>query len=127
MKEILFRAWDKERNRYMSRDEIISEIYIGSGGKDSCTFWFGSLFDDIITEQYTGLKDCNGKRIFEGDIVNSEYRYGVGEVYFDTIQACWKIGFEEIDSKLWIFCCSYIKLKVIGNIHQDGHLIEGGK
>lgn len=83
-REIKFRGWLKDEKRIISFEEIGNEGY--SHGGLSLKEHLEN--DDYILMQYTGLKDKNGKEIYESDIVRTvvETEYGKGnvdeEVYF---------------------------------------------
>jgi hypothetical protein len=71
-------------------------------------------------EQYIGLKDKNGKEIYEGDIVKTGFKMD-GSIYFSTpcfgVQnstgVCTEFEWDEIE-----------KFEIIGNIHENPELCK---
>ena len=69
--EIKFRAWDGETKtmHYWSLNDLLCRF----GNKDYSDDNTASPFFEWM--QYTGLKDKNGKEIYEGDILDFENGY----------------------------------------------------
>ncbi len=107
MREIKFRAWDYD-------EEIMRKNWTDISIVSS---------DRIILMQYTGLKDKNGKEIYEGDIVKGYFDVDEVEdyIYIGLSDEEKKEGMRVFNVKDIHWACGSVPevLEVIGNIYEN--------
>lgn len=152
MREIKFRAWDKRENEFVCQYDTgdLSPVTFDSKGNAS-TYWLNLSCscdpasacggcvevqddvdeDNLIVMQYTGLKDKNGKEIYEGDICMADSGVA-GFIDYHNGRFCWTDGAchwdlvlngtdrcptEDTETILY-------NLEAIGNIYENPELLE---
>lgn len=117
-----YRAWDKEFKEMVQVDALVFEEQI-----IKVTYKNGNVVKEdlknYVLMQSTGLKDKNGKEIFEGDIIDStdgfltgvvEFRVGLGMFVSELVEYN---SFERL-------CNVASSRKIIGNIWEHPELAE---
>lgn len=132
MRIIKFRAWDrKEKEMLYSDPELSMGFNIFTGG------WIGEKGDyelpHIVLMQFTGLKDKNGKEIYEGDIVRVYIPNYTGEYIMATIEFCSGcFGIRVAGNPILNNAVGQFKafnentegIEVIGNVYENPELLK---
>ena len=115
MRELKFRAWSKSEKKmiYNIQNEFEERIELGM---DCFSDYLKN--DDFIVEQYTGIKDKNGKEIYEGDIV-SKHNSDTKGVVKQVKDGQWAIYWDNVPDGYYVLFKYSNLCEVIGNIHED--------
>jgi uncharacterized phage protein (TIGR01671 family) len=130
-REIKFRAWDDGKMNHFG---------------DKCEHWhdeiitfFETIRADSIVMQYTGLKDKNGKDMYEGDIIQyddkiSVIRYSCAEYICDYYQKSdiegingFLKGYESLNKIIKVegnYSFPIKNIEIIGNIYENPELLK---
>ena len=124
MREIKFRAWDKAKEKMFIPIRLtfikgIAGVTNAIGDRD-----VNPESNDYIVMQFTGLLDCNGKEIYESDIVKiPAFNPSIVEVVFNRGGFCLKQG-DDDNFYSDIKYAEEERGEVIGNVYENENLLN---
>lgn len=123
-----FRAWLKKEQKMDNYIDHISwledELYcIGDG----ITYMVSA--EDLVLMQSTGLKDKNGKEIFEGDILDYKGRKALVRWHGSYASFIYRFvdELQKRNTEWKPLYLAYMKCEIIGNIYENRELLEDKK
>ena len=141
MRDIKFRVWDTENKEMLKVQELDFEDTFYGGRLSIRADMYNDYFDieDMILMQYTGLKDKNGKEIYEGDIVlyqdweqcyeggGNDSFINKGIVEYNESNCCFNVTERATIDIEDVLYEGNEDLEVIGNIYDNPELLEEGE
>ena len=129
-----FRVWVNEIKAFLEPDDILSidyenkeivtqQVYFENGLPDDRDIYCYKT-DEIELMQTTGLKDKNGKEIFEGDIVKMSKDVYSEPTYYEVVRhygGAYRLESKQHGCELWL---RHTDCEVVGNIYENKELLD---
>lgn len=116
MREIKFRGYGKDAKRWIY-GSLLDEKSVGIVAiqDEDCHVY---AVEPESVGQYTGFRDCEGREIYEGDVVRIDDWSSPSYIRWDDDTASFVVD-------RWTVCLAHVCYrKVIGNVHDNPELLE---
>lgn len=114
MSPLRFRAWhDGKMTSFDLKDYLTIQSFIN---------FEGELYRGLVVMQSTGLRDKNGREIFEGDVVKSNFGNAVVK-WIENIAAFQMELADSSTAPLGQWYRNAYEFEVIGNIYENPDLL----
>lgn len=133
MREVKFRAWDKKTSKMRYLDEHLDFRHMTTPKYENQTIDLSAAirYSELIElMQYTGLKDKNGREIYEGDTLADERGYKAVVTWYQPDATLQLVDVEEyvrgrLDEEAYIINTSqgWVALEIVGNTHENPELL----
>jgi len=122
MREIKFRVWSKieRKMKYYDRDCSSPNMTLNGVLIDG---YSSNVSYQYELMQFTGLKDKNGKEIYEGDIVRGIWQVNHKDVREGVVNYWEKFGLYGLNDNSSLVSIVWSGCEVIGNIHENPELL----
>ena len=121
-----FRAWDTT-NKEMFKDTFSitesGQVVVVEQEDVMCPPDY-VFVDNLVIMQSTGLKDKNGKEIFEGDIVKMSKDVYSEPTYYEVVRhrgGAYHLESKQHGCELWL---RHTDCEVVGNLYENPELLE---
>lgn len=113
MRETKYRAWDNTEITNSDEYNSLWEFF------QDCR--------DCKLMQYTGLKDKNGKEIYEGDILGNTYGHRSEVIWSESRAGYWirRLNWERNGEDTWHILT--FSAEIIGNIYEHPNLLQANQ
>ena len=122
-----FRAWHNELGRMMSISDMWFNVdSLGEIGLNDTIMndYISVSPDEIELMQSTGLKDKNGKEIFEGDVVKMAKDVYSEPTYYEVVRhrgGAYRLESKQHGCELWL---RHTDCEIVGNVYENPELLE---
>ena len=124
MRELKFRAWSDKYGMHKVGCLVIEKGHCDFEPEDRSVIGVNMPHQSFLTiEQYTGLKDKNGRMIYEGDIV-SKHNSDLKGVVKQVKDGQWAIYWDNVPDGYYVLFKYSNLCEVVGNIHENSELLE---
>lgn len=118
-----FRAWDKEYKEMVQVDALVFDEQI-----IKATYKNGNVVKEDIKNyvlmQSTGLRDKNGKEIFEGDVAKMAKNVYSEPTYYEVVRhrgGAYRLESKQYGCELWL---RHTDCEIAGDIYKNPELLE---
>ena len=120
MREIRFRIWSPIKDQMVYSDLKRDEMNL-----TTAVAYHNTHPEKGHLMQFTGLRDKNGKEVYEGDVISDHI--GIGDVEYPENVAAFRVNYRNGQAK-WLLDYNlpgeFESIEVIGNVHEHPELLK---